>query len=78
MTLPVQAMVGGKIIARETVSARKKDVLSKIHAGDYSRKAKKLGEQKRGQKDRAQRMVGQFSLDSETLSTEFAVVLDRR
>jgi GTP-binding protein LepA len=69
VTLPVQAMVGGKIIARETVSARKKDVLSKIHAGDYSRKAKKLGEQKRGQKDRAQRMVGQFSLDSETLST---------
>ena len=60
----------GTFLSNPTMDEKaKKDVLSKIHAGDYSRKAKKLGEQKRGQKDRAQRMVGQFSLDSETLST---------
>jgi GTP-binding protein LepA len=69
INLPVQALVGGKIIARETISARKKDVLSKIHAGDQSRKQKKLNEQKRGQATRAQRMVGQFSLDTEVLAT---------
>ena len=69
VNLPIQALVGGKILARETVSARKKDVLAKIHAGDYSRKAKKLDAQKEGKARIAKRMLGQFSIDSETLAT---------
>ena len=68
-SVPLQAAVNGKIIARETISARGKDVIAPLYGGDYTRKKKLLEKQKRGKKRLKQK--GKINIPPELFFRDF-------